>query len=258
MWTLLKSVFLLQRMSTKSSGPPRSTFKLTIQGLKGHQRHCIFAVPETPTLLGDPNHPSVLVISFGKDPSYDDVTKHLFEGLKSKAPVYEATTPAEFIFFIARVKLTAIIVTEGNFAQPVFSDIRKKVADYAKEGAIVVFCGCFSSTLDARPLHDMWLSDWNLDWKMGDEYRATFRLNPSRNQKLQTVTSMPSLCSMNALHLVGVPSEAMVYIRTPDWDMSQSPVAFTPIGEGYVGYVGDIDGEEQSTAVVLGMCGLLN
>lgn len=37
----------------------------------------------------------------------------------------------------------------------------------------------------------------------------------------------------------------------------QAAVAFTRVGEGRLGYFGDVNGEEMSTAVVMAMCRLL-
>lgn len=152
----------------------------------------------------------------------------------------------------------AIVVTEAEIASHKYSAIRAKVVDYAKAGGIVVFCGLFSSMIRPSKLNDMWISDWNLPWKVGAYHRATFRLNSSRTQKLRSITSMPKTYSMKALHLDGATPEAMVYVPdSPDWNMKQSPALFMPIGQGYVGYLGDLKPEEASTAVVLGMCGLL-
>ena len=215
-------------------------------------------MPANSIIVGDPNNPSVLLLSFGKDPCFDDITKHLMNGLKRRAAFHEATTAEEFTSLIATVTPTAIVVTEAEIAKHKYSSIRAKVVDYAKTGGIVVFCGMFSSMIRPLKLNDMWLSDWNLSWKSGDYHRTTFRLNPSRTQKLRSITSMPKRYSMKAVHLDGATSEAMVYVTTTDWNMKQSPVLFTPIRQGYVGYLGDVNAEEDSTAVVLGMCGLLH
>ena len=39
-------------------------------------------------------------------------------------------------------------------------------------------------------------------------------------------------------------------------DAKQTAVAFAKYGKGWVGYVGDVNGEEGSDKVILAMCGL--
>lgn len=39
-------------------------------------------------------------------------------------------------------------------------------------------------------------------------------------------------------------------------DLQQTPIALTNMGRGKLGYVGDVNGEEGTDAVVLAMCGL--
>lgn len=44
--------------------------------------------------------------------------------------------------------------------------------------------------------------------------------------------------------------------RTGGGDCTQAPVAFARVGAGRVGYVGDVDDESETGALVLRMCGL--
>lgn len=40
-------------------------------------------------------------------------------------------------------------------------------------------------------------------------------------------------------------------------DMGETPVAFAQVGSGRLGYVGDVNAEEGSDAIIIAMCGLL-
>jgi len=58
---------------------------------------------------------------------------------------------------------------------------------------------------------------------------------------------------MKAVSLSGLSTESSVYaVRA---QAKESPAAFKPYGAGYVGYLGDVNAEVESTAVILGMCG---
>ena len=74
---------------------------------------------------------------------------------------------------------------------------------------------------------------------------------------------------MKAVQIQGVPPEAAVYITTRDSALEshvfasepvhnpgQAPIFFAPIGDGFLGYIGDVNAETASTAVILAMCNL--
>ena len=79
---------------------------------------------------------------------------------------------------------------------------------------------------------------------------------------------LPAEYSQKAVFLKNVAKEAAVYLpsgssRTQSLvfppaqvDCEQTPVVFAHIGEGWLGYVGDVNNEAESQAVVLAMCGL--
>lgn len=107
-----------------------------------------------------------------------------------------------------------------------------------------------------------------LPWKAGDYHRTDFFLN-RRVRKLARV-SMPTAYSQRALHLKGVRNSAAVYLpaetsRTQSLvfapsaidDLSQTPIAFAAVQDGWVRYVGDVNNELGSQTAILAMCGLL-
>ena len=80
---------------------------------------------------------------------------------------------------------------------------------------------------------------------------------------------------MKALHVTGVKTEDVLYAPTEEFctddfdddeppvephvtppdtvDLSNVPVAYTRIGDGFLGYIGDVNAEEASTGVTLAM-----
>ena len=76
---------------------------------------------------------------------------------------------------------------------------------------------------------------------------------------------------MKAVHLKNVPRAAAVYLPTPDSYVEShvsaptpirgaaaqmTPAAFTRVGKGFLGYVGDVNGEQGSARLTLEMCGV--
>jgi len=47
-----------------------------------------------------------------------------------------------------------------------------------------------------------------------------------------------------------------LYLPTQSSNTSECPVAFAKVGDGWLGYIGDVNAEEESDNVVLGMLGL--
>jgi hypothetical protein len=100
-----------------------------------------------------------------------------------------------------------------------------------------------------------------------DYHRTTVHLN----QRVQQVSklALPAAYSQKAVFLKNVAPDAALYLPSMDSvteshvfpsepvkNREQAPVAFTAVGEGWLGYVGDANAETESDAVILAMCGL--
>lgn len=157
--------------------------------------------------------------------------------------------------------LAAVLVTDAGIARPEAALLYPKLRQYVEDDAgTVVFCGLFSSAT-AADVFDVSFGIFNLGWKRGECLRTNFSLAPATMLE----ADLPILCSMKA-SLVKAPGAAAVYLPSgqarsqhfahaaADVPKDQTPVAFAPFGAGHVGYVGDVDAEEESTAVVLEMC----
>jgi hypothetical protein len=73
---------------------------------------------------------------------------------------------------------------------------------------------------------------------------------------------------MKTVHLKGIAPETIVYGSTSQSltqsmvfapspvDLSEAPVVYTRVEQGFLGYIGDVNGEDESTNVILSMLGL--
>lgn len=195
---------------------------------------------------------------------------HLLSALKSHASVYETTTPADAAIKLSSfVSPSAVLITTAGFAARKHHTLRSSVVEYAKTGGTVVICGMFGSMIRPPDFDAFFQSDWSLPWKMGDYHRTTFVLNPARSAKLQNKSTLPASYSMKAVHIKGAAPNAGVYITNQDSRIEsrvfapesanipgQAPVVLTPFGKGYLGYIGDVNAEQEDTAVILAMCDL--
>ena len=111
---------------------------------------------------------------------------------------------------------------------------------------------------------------WGLPWDLGSYHRTTFAVNPDGVPAPLDATTLFPTASMKALHVKGAREHA-VYLPTAEsrvqshvfapepitGDLAdEGPAVFARVGEGYLGYVGDVNGDQGSTRIVIEMCGV--
>lgn len=108
---------------------------------------------------------------------------------------------------------------------------------------------------------------WDLPWEAGSYHRTTLYLN---QQIIDRPTDrLPSSYNHKALFLKNVDPDTAWYVASDrsvveslvplpglGIDLLETSVAFVRVGSGWIGYVGDVNGEEVTSAVVLEMFGL--
>ncbi|KAJ5525846.1 hypothetical protein N7494_012496 [Penicillium frequentans] len=108
-----------------------------------------------------------------------------------------------------------------------------------------------------------------LSWNRGSYTRTTLLLNQAAIGD-ELATKLPKSYSQKALFVNNVVSsdawyttdedsvvESRVFRPTPVNTPGETPVAMARVGEGRLGYVGDVNAEEETDAVILVMCDLL-
>lgn len=133
--------------------------------------------------------------------------------------------------------------------------LAEQAASFVQVGGKIIFMGTFSSFArpsDIGPLFQI----FDKPWSSGDYHRATF----ARNQDLHSFDAfgLAPGYSQKALQLSNVSAEDAVYYagRRHAGASGQSPAVFGSSGEGKVGYIGDVNNEEKTSAVVFAMCGV--
>jgi hypothetical protein len=211
----------------------------------------------------------ILLLALDKEEYFDEIYTGLLTALKERADITEVNdvSTANAKLASPQVNWKAIVITSAVIASKKSKNLHPKVLEYAKGGGRVIFAGTFSSMIRPPDFDKFFGTVWSLPWKFGDYNRTTFMLNPSRWNELQRNSLLLPAYSMKAVHIKGSDFQSAVYITTPNSKIesnvfaatsahkAQAPVVFSPYYEGYVGYVGDVNSEKGSTAVVLAMCG---
>ncbi|KAI9803649.1 MAG: hypothetical protein M1833_000561 [Piccolia ochrophora] len=223
------------------------------------------AVQATST-QGSSTLPCLFLLSFDKTPFFDELYAPMIDVLSSKATLKRASKPMGALNYLNTQTPTAVIVTDCALTNRKYSAVLKKVDAYVCMGGTVIFCGDFASSVRPDDLA-RFFSKWGLEWKPGSYQRTTTHLN--RLVQLVPHPYLPAAYSQKAVFLKGVAPQARLYIPTveswteshvfpqePVKDLEETPVAFQTIGKGRLGYIGDVNAEIGSHAVVRAMCGL--
>ena len=162
----------------------------------------------------------------------------------------------------------AIIVSDGGLSNKKYKNIQIRLSEYAKAGGTVILACLFSSFV-SEPRFASMCRNMQLSWGWGDYHRTDFVLNPAFAPLFGdgAFKTLEQSYSMKAVHLTNVHAEARVYAPTdasriqsyvfsPDRvDTAQSPAVWQKHGQGYIAYIGDVNNESGSQALIMAMLG---
>lgn len=211
--------------------------------------------------------PLVVLLTLDKAEFFNDMYGAFVALLKTKANVKQVTTPDEARnAFESSPRPAAVLCADESLNASTRISLVHDALSYVRAGGILLFMGLFSS-FSRPPDIETLFSRLDLPWKSGDYHRSTFKLN--REMTHFNKSGLAPSYSQKALHLANVTLDDAVYLPTNEsvvesnvfgprrvGDRTQTPAAFARVGEGRVGYVGDVNNEEETTPLVLGMCGL--
>ncbi|KAJ6508446.1 hypothetical protein C8R45DRAFT_443495 [Mycena sanguinolenta] len=215
--------------------------------------------------------PRVLLISLNLQPFFDTTYPHLIDALGSKAAIRRVKTAGSAIRELDRdgedAPVAALVTDEALANERKHSPVWDAVLDYVRRGGTAIVMGHFSTFV--KPLMiKPFFAKAGLPWERGDYHRTTTGLN--RSVVGAAADRLPQSYSQKALAVNNVASEHVWYasgadsviqsaVFAPDsaFRPGQAAVALASVGEGKLGYLGDVNAEEESTAVILAMCGLL-
>jgi len=208
--------------------------------------------------------PTILILGLDREVYNTD----LLNALRSRAEVITASTKAEALSFLAESTPRAVLVTDTALARGEYRDVCDLLCGYVQRGGIVIMCCSFSSFISATDFNSWIRQRWGFGWTFGDYHRTDFHLNPTAESVCRKPGLLPAY-SMKAVSLKGVDEKSKVYqptassitqsrVFSPEHvgDLTQAAVVYQKVDQGWLGYVGDVNYEVGSTAVILALCGL--
>jgi hypothetical protein len=195
----------------------------------------------------------IVALCLENEDMFDSVHGELISQINSKAKMERATTPSAAIWLLSQQPPPAVIlVADAGITR--HRKVWESVMDRLHGGATVVLAGCFSSMVTMGQF-DRFFARLGLRWRRGSYQRQTVNLH-REVVGAQLASQLPPAYSQKALFVSGVEKSAVWY--SAEENSSEAAVVFEKVGAGKLGYVGDVNGEEGSNAVVLAMCGLLS
>lgn len=192
--------------------------------------------------------------------------------IKDKATVHQAfytnaNEPSALLS--AHPSAQAIWIADPEIVLPKHRQLSQQVVEYVRDGGTAIIGGFFTSFVRPDDFN-YWLRDaWNLPWEFGQYERTTVIFQNSANGRPHSHwrNGMPAAYSSKAVFLKNVApydawyvsssgsmSESLVFGPSPVEE--QTSVAFAEVGNGWLGYTGDVNNEDGTTAAVLAMMGL--
>jgi hypothetical protein len=223
------------------------------------------AIPSNPDAT---SKPTILLLSLDHQPFFDTMYSRLIDSMSEKATLKRAKQPTQAVNFLSSNTPHVIFITDLGLLKAPNSAALEHVVSYVRAGGTAVIGGLFSSFVRPTDMGKWFRVHWGLPWRAGDYHRTTVYLNSGARRVLPQYC-LHSEYSQKAVFLKNVASDAAWYLpsqssRTESLvfpptavDGQQTPVAFTAVGEGWLGYVGDVNAEEGSDVAVLAMCGLM-
>ncbi|KAL9591476.1 MAG: hypothetical protein Q9179_007684 [Wetmoreana sp. 5 TL-2023] len=213
----------------------------------------------------------VLYLRLGDDAQigiFNDLYESLQSQIDTKYSTTEVKSAAAVKPLLSSPSLKAILVVDGGLSGGRCTALQTQLARYIKAGGTLIFCCLFSSFVSPLNADRLW-SNFAMPWKFGDYHRSTFYLSQKATPAFgnQRAATLEREYSMKAVHLkdstvdskIYVPLEqsrveSMVFAPRPV-DQSQSPAVWAKCGEGWLGFIGDVNNEQGSQKLLMVMLG---
>ncbi|KAF7981539.1 hypothetical protein HWV62_33129 [Athelia sp. TMB] len=207
---------------------------------------------------GKSSKPFILIISLGDSSMFNKIHAHLLTTLASMCECKQVTESKEALGTLWNRTPAAVLITDPTIADArnPHPTLTAKLVEYVRSGGTVVFGGLFSTFVAPDDSDAFFKNVWGLGWKVALYERADFVLNTHTHPQLLGGADLPELYNVKTIHLEGVAERDMVYTPADDLETYEVPVAYTQIGSGHVGYSGDVNGEDDTTNIVISLLGV--
>ncbi|KAL8388755.1 hypothetical protein RB599_010080 [Gaeumannomyces hyphopodioides] len=212
--------------------------------------------------------PRIALISLNFRPFFDETYSSLITELESKARLQRAKKANSAIRLLSeQPQPSAVLITDEALTDDENAHVWEAVLQYVRQGGTSVIMGHFSTFVKAAAVKPFFAKA-GLPWESGSYHRTTFVLDRAVVGD-GLATKLPPQYSQKAVLVKNVAPadawyhsdensviESLVFPPTSANITGETAVAFANVERGKLGYVGDVNPEKGSEAVILTMCGL--
>ncbi|TVY83561.1 hypothetical protein LSUE1_G003606 [Lachnellula suecica] len=212
-----------------------------------------------------PEKPEILLLCLASQSYLDQQYDALFFHMGNGAHLKRAKTAGGAIKYLESNSPKVIIATDEGLALPKNKPVFDKIVPFVQNGGLLIV-GLHFPTFIYLDKFGSFFGAFGLPWISSDYTRATFKFNAA--SKRPTELPMPAPYYMKALHVKNARPEEKIFVPVTEAETSSSviPAAYlektqaavvgAKVGEGYVAYVGDVNGSKESNTIILSLCGI--
>lgn len=239
--------------------------------------------------MADPHQqkPTILLLSLSRETTthidglHFPLLRETIGMLQEKALIKRATSLSGALKYLNHNRPDGILVADDSLMLECNKELLGRTVAFAQYGGTVVFGLLFADNVDyhgVEGLNRFWEESWGLPWKVREAVNDSgllrlnmFALNTPNAPGSQEISQVYNLAwllpryeQVTTALLYNVPKEHCWYFRTDDLhydiqcvynsdpviDHSETVVAMSRVGDGYVGFIGG-NGLEIGTSLVL-------
>jgi hypothetical protein len=213
---------------------------------------------------------TILLLSLDKESHFGKIYGSFVRKLEDQAYVKHVTTHEQATPAILG-NPTAIIVTDPTLANKAnkFTKVTLDVLKwYTKNGGRLIFACLFSSFVNRQNMASFWKENFGKNWAAGSYHRTVNFVNYQLEKSMKLTRQLPAQYSQKAVNLQNVAQDEALYSPNDQSETQSDASSSRPVGpseaptvwakhhEGWLGFIGDVNHEQGSQAVIIAMCGL--
>ncbi|KAM7185929.1 hypothetical protein V8F33_012118 [Rhypophila sp. PSN 637] len=201
-----------------------------------------------------PSNDRVVMLCLEKEEMFDIVYTDLAATMTARCEVERARTPDEAIQALSQAETPSIILIV-DAAITRYKRVSERIAACLRAGSTVIVCGCFGAVATFAEF-SRFFSRLGLPWTRGGwDQTKTFLCREVVGDELASM--LPASYDQKSWFVTGMDRSAMWYTGSKSPSATQAAAVLVKVGNSKLGYIGDVNGEKETTKVVLAMCGLL-
>ncbi|KAK7037581.1 hypothetical protein VNI00_011073 [Paramarasmius palmivorus] len=238
-------------------GPPRNLDAILDRSILSHTAFHKTKDSDSQNLSTTPTQKFILFLALEHENSFQSVYGGLVDAVRARLETRIVSNPSVALDLMYSPKIVGVFIADAGIMHQKHSKLMNAIVEFTRNGGISVYGGMFPSMSKPTEITSHFTRVWNFPWKSGSYTRQTLKRN-GRNETVLSNPSLPQSYSIKALYVSGVAPNDAMYMVDGRQQVMEAPVVHAKFSDGYLGYIGDVNGEEDATESVLAMFGLLD